>query len=310
MADLHGDPDLIARIYAVGEMRNLHCFQYATDALLSRQHPMPEPPDLTSRAFSPRAQNSRESTVPPEDQGQEDLSQLPYLDLRFSKPPRAQGGYMFGRRSQTCDSVFPNLQRLGREHLAVTFREFPDGCFRLVVVDLNSTMGTTVTYDGLGAETRRCFKWIVGGHEFLGSGQEVNIEVYEHLKFRIVVPPRDFKHPAFVANVRTWLQGAAPRNDPLHELRLASARSTALHGHEHSQARHGPRHDPAARHRPVRLCRGRRVPQRQHRQALYLPTAGGSLLQVGLETPSRPAERAQNTRKLHACAPRWGFAQR
>ncbi|KAG7290516.1 hypothetical protein NEMBOFW57_000518 [Staphylotrichum longicolle] len=187
------DSDLIARLYpadAVG---------YALDMI--QGHPRcikgAQQPELDSQS-----RTSRESTV--EYQEFDDDVALPYLELRFSHVPRTSLGLIFGR-SASSDIVLPSLAKISSSHFALTYKNtFADGHYRLVVRDLGSTRGTTVSYDGKGDELRKGFDWIASGFEVPVSVESLIIQPHKYLSFRLVVIHHDIASPAYIDNVKRF----------------------------------------------------------------------------------------------------------
>lgn len=104
-----------------------------------------------------------------------------FLGVAFDDIPKTNDGIVFGWAA-SCDVVLPRLPALSGRHFALRF----DAADRLVVRDLGSAGGTSVTYDGAGAGLRRDFTWIVG--DCLHTrGNAVVVHVADDvLRFRIV----------------------------------------------------------------------------------------------------------------------------
>ncbi|KAI6292591.1 hypothetical protein MCOR29_009620 [Pyricularia oryzae] len=111
--------------------------------------------------------DSREATASLS--GDEASQSLVSMELRFSRGPKAEHGFVFGA-SPSCDFVL-NAKGISNRHFAITF----DNVGRLIVRDLHSANGLAVTYNGKAKEIRKDgFHWIIGGDTIL---EGVHIEI-------------------------------------------------------------------------------------------------------------------------------------
>ncbi|KAH6620869.1 kinase-like domain-containing protein [Chaetomium sp. MPI-SDFR-AT-0129] len=164
----------------------------------------------------------------------EKLAMLPFLELRFSKLPRAPGGLVFGTDGVKSDVQLPQVGRASGRQFSITFKnDFPDGRYRLVVHDLGSTFGTEVSYDGNIDKSkekkkfRRIFDWLVSGNEYPQRDKAIiQIQINEFLTFRIVPVHRDVTSPTYTRNVERFLRGAPASDTFLNALRLQSGPQT------------------------------------------------------------------------------------
>ncbi|KAK3687147.1 kinase-like domain-containing protein [Podospora appendiculata] len=247
------DSDLIAQVYPVGEAIRTETLKYATHSITCNRRSRPALRPSASRTQPMRG--AREATEPLEgantDTQQDDLNSLPYLELRFSDGPRASTGFVFGKDPDVSDVVLPSIPGISRQHFALTYKNtFEDGRYRLVVRDLGSLRGTTVTYNAKGEHLRRKFDWIIAGFEFPNQAKSIIIQLHDDVKFRIVVAHHDVASSAYISNVERFLQGAAQSDALLGALRLQSGPHT-----ERATAAHTPTNAPVFVNRGV-IARG------------------------------------------------------
>jgi len=110
------------------------------------------------------------------------------LELRFTKGPKTSHGFVFGR-DERCDIIIPqDLTSISNYHFSITFENgFEDtDKYRLVLRDLNSRKGTSVTYDNKGEGFRRDLRWILSGHRNV-CDKTIIVELPGMLLLRIVV---------------------------------------------------------------------------------------------------------------------------
>lgn len=131
-----------------------------------------------------------------QDDNEENWKKCDRLEIRFSHPPAAGSGFLFGTDKNKCDVVLPALHvrsnrrrpsqtpefAISRKHFYITF----DDQHRLIIRDCSSR-GTIVTYNGQGGKKRRHFTWIIGGDQFPDKTETIMIEIHKHLKFQIIV---------------------------------------------------------------------------------------------------------------------------
>ncbi|CZR65638.1 uncharacterized protein PAC_15538 [Phialocephala subalpina] len=145
---------------------------------------------------------SRQSTVPPDEDDQEDqAASYPRLPLTFDAELKSGKGLMFGT-DPNCGIALPRLRKISRHHCYLTF----DAERRLILRDC-STYGTTVSYNDQGRELRRHFTWILGGHKVPRRTKEIVIEI-QGVSFRIEVSRHDESPDLYNANVDRFLQEA------------------------------------------------------------------------------------------------------
>ncbi|KAK7403872.1 hypothetical protein QQX98_010376 [Neonectria punicea] len=178
-----------------------------------------DPRHMPPRLERPRTRYSRgerELTEPLENQDASALDYLPCLEIRFSDIPRTDRGFIFGS-NPNCD-VFLDDKAISNVHFSLTFDEFN----RPIIKDLNSLMGTQVTYDGEGEGARRDFQWIVGGHHTPQEIKSIIITVPNVISFQIVVPFHHITSPAYIDKVNRFKQGTATAEDLLDDLGLSN----------------------------------------------------------------------------------------
>ncbi|ATY65352.1 camk kinase [Cordyceps militaris] len=174
------------------------------------------PPRL-ERPRTRYSRGERESTEPPENhEGASALDYLPYLEITFSDIPRTDRGLIFGS-NPNCD-VLLDHKGISNVHFSLTFDEFN----RPLVKDLNSLLGTQVTYNGEGKGARRDFQWIVAGHDIPQRIERIVITVLNVISFQIVVPFHHITSPAYIDKVNRFKQGIATAEDLLDDLGLSN----------------------------------------------------------------------------------------
>ncbi|KLU91814.1 CAMK protein kinase [Magnaporthiopsis poae ATCC 64411] len=201
------DPDLIARLYAFG--KSSKGWKWA-DKVVDKLNPMLAGPSPLPPA-SPAGHND-----PPK-----------YLELRFGQGTRTGLGFVLGKDPATSDIVLVDETGISERHCAITFEnDFRDtNHYRLVVRDLETTCGTSVSYSGkAGREDggiRRGFRWIIGGHD-VPAKKEIVIELHDHLQFRIDVPKHDIKSEPYIGNVARFHQGRSSVDDLFGQMDVSS----------------------------------------------------------------------------------------
>ncbi len=218
------DPDVIARLYPAEPDG------FANDVICNHRGHIPArrpAPDRTSR----------ESTVGL-DEDRNPIDELPYIEFRFSRPPRSSLGFVFGTGSNS-DVVLKDRKgnvrsRLSRSHFALTYKNaFRDGHSRLVVRDLESLHGTTVTYDSKGKDRRRKFDWTVSGPGVPVRVRTLIIQPDPWLTFRLIVMHHNIASPAYNASIQMFRRGGASAMDLLGGLGFENGpeteRQTGVH---------------------------------------------------------------------------------
>ncbi|KAM3537480.1 hypothetical protein ARSEF1564_009597 [Beauveria bassiana] len=209
------DRDLIARVHAVA-----HHAGRANEAIESSIHYV-RPPE---QQHPPRATayNSREPTPAPEACDNTLLPDVdgPYLELRFSRIPRSSYGFIFGRHPSS-DVVLPDEPGISHFQCSITF----DLERRLIVKDLQTTIGTAVTYDDQ-ANVRRCgFQWIVGGDPYI-QNKVIMIRIHKMIWFRLIVAHQDTQSPFYVASADRYCAGQATTQDLFQAVNLRTRLDT------------------------------------------------------------------------------------
>ncbi|KAI0008693.1 kinase-like domain-containing protein [Xylariaceae sp. FL0662B] len=215
------DTDLIARIYPYHDP-----FYHAQIAILASSRSMPPRLPPRSQQQDLYSRSSRESTEPLEEYN---LDTLPYIELRFSSPPRTSSGLVFGTDQDICDVVLPNTKGMGlsKRHFALTYkRTKADGQYHLIIKDLESTNGTIVTYDDRGSKRRSKFEWIVDGFEVPNITDNLIVRLHETISFKIIVTHHNITSPAYIDNVERFRQGAANLQDLVGGFGLQSGPDT------------------------------------------------------------------------------------
>lgn len=143
--------DLIARVYPFFDHPDLH---YAAKVIRASPFYVPQLHQKPKQAVQ-YGRDDREVTEPPDEPADRKASEfdgMPFIDVRFSKVPRSSHGLLFGC-TKKCDVVLPNIKGPSNYHFCLTF----DDQNRFIVKDLDSSLGTEVTYDNKGKGTRRKF---------------------------------------------------------------------------------------------------------------------------------------------------------
>ncbi|KAH8761615.1 hypothetical protein F5883DRAFT_562518, partial [Diaporthe sp. PMI_573] len=96
------DTDLIAQIYPFNDP-----LYYVQKTINASSRFMP--PRQPQQRQDPYGHSSRESTEALEEYNPETL---PYIELRFSGPPRTSSGLVFGTDPNTCDVVLPSHRKI------------------------------------------------------------------------------------------------------------------------------------------------------------------------------------------------------
>ncbi|ATY67002.1 serine threonine [Cordyceps militaris] len=163
-----------------------------------------------------RDRHERASTEPPENPGASALDYLPSLVVRLSDVPRTDKGLIFGS-NRKCD-VHLSAPGISNIHFSLSF----DDLNRPIIQDLNSLVGTQVTYDGDGKGVRRDFCWIVGGDDIPRKASSIIITIPDTVSLQIIVQPQNIESPAYVNGVGRFKQGAATTEALLNELGLSN----------------------------------------------------------------------------------------
>lgn len=154
-----------------------------------------------SPAARAETERGRQTTEGPEDT-------LPYsIAVDLNKPPKTGRGFVIGRNELFADLVIPpDMVQVSNQHFALTFNDNDE----FIVQDLNSTLGTTVKYDGHSTGTLRNRQWIIGGTEFVKDVDKITIEIPHGIEFQISVKQFDPSCDSFRDKVNTFLGRGPP----------------------------------------------------------------------------------------------------
>lgn len=239
------DPDLIARLYTDGGDNGVaweqsgNVIQTLNPARYIGAQPQ-SPRDVPFDSTNPSAATSQVGSEAGDAiEVGDDIEPLaapstPYLELRFSKGPRTNQGFVLGKDPRTSDIVIVNDPSISIRHCAITFETgFLDyNGYRLVVRDLGSTHGTAVEYqngNGRGPvrAARRDFRWIINGHRLVRISTIV-IELHKKLRLRIEVANKGPPSQRYTENIARFIQGPSIAS-LLDQLGLPSHQSTLPH---------------------------------------------------------------------------------
>ncbi|PWI64954.1 hypothetical protein PCL_08405 [Purpureocillium lilacinum] len=213
--------DIVARVYPVP-----HIKKFATEAIERSARRIL--PDRTSESTVEYGRHNRAATEPPED----DDPSMPYLEIKFSDPPRTSHGIVFGCDLDS-DVVLPNIKGLSGHHFSLTF----DDANRLIVRDWGSLLGTEVTYDGEGRGTRSNFRWIVGGDRNPEEKTTILIKIHRTVEFQIVAAKHDVNSQEYIGKVSWFCQGTATAEDLFRDLDVPQRPDTELPTGAHTPGR-------------------------------------------------------------------------
>lgn len=214
------DIDLIARLYPFDDETRWakRVVEVLNPSRYVGKPPQPSPGLRHSRYV-------RHPTEPPEDQNGLDC---PHLELRFSRRPRTNVGFVFGKDPDTSDIVLVDEKGISEHHCTITFEnDFKcDSRYRLVIRDLKSSYGTSVAYNNEAGRdkggVRRDFRWIISGHDTPNEKRTIVLELHKNLKFQIVVSRHDITSQLYTDNVDWFRQGATSMDDLFRRLGLPS----------------------------------------------------------------------------------------
>ncbi|KAI5924572.1 kinase-like domain-containing protein [Camillea tinctor] len=201
-------------------------------------------PDRQIARYKPPRQSPQQDPHSPS--SREPLDTLPYLELRFSDPPRTSSGLVFGT-AKTCDVVLPEGHLVSQRHFAITYKRTEvDGRYHLIVKDLKSRYGTVVEYDMLGKDQRRRnFDWIIDGFNLPDAARTLTVNLPYEIRFQIVVTTQNIASLAYIDNVERFGRGAASLQDLVSEYDLQSGPSTEHNSEAQTPAQY-----------PIHLSRG------------------------------------------------------
>lgn len=206
--------DLIARVYPFSDDQRK---RYAARAISASSFYVP-PLSEVSQEEVKFGRDDREVTEPPDEAGDRKKSEfngMPFLEIKFSKVPRSSYGVIFGCGVK-CDVVLPDLRGLSKVHFSLTFDE--QG--RFIVKDLQSLLGTEVTYNSQGGGRRRRFNWIVGGDDNAHKREKIIIKVHDDVQFQLVFNEHNAKSESYNAQVKEYCDGNATAEELFNDLHL------------------------------------------------------------------------------------------
>ncbi|KAI1313153.1 kinase-like domain-containing protein [Xylaria venustula] len=146
----------------------------------------------------------REQTEEPEDDDYDGLENSEGLMIALDIIPKGQRGTEVGY-DPLADISLPNVPGVSYRHFSLTFND--DYC--LVVRDLKSTVGTTVSYGGKEVGPFFDTERVVGGSDFLrGKNQPIVIKATARVQFRLVVEPFDPSSKEFRDGVDRYRAGS------------------------------------------------------------------------------------------------------
>ncbi|KAH8761618.1 hypothetical protein F5883DRAFT_647083 [Diaporthe sp. PMI_573] len=201
------DTDLIVQIYPFNDP-----LYYVQKTINASSRFMP--PRQPQQRQDPYGHSSRESTEALEEYNPETL---PYIELRFSGPPRTS--------SASGTSPYKRTEINKRYHLIVRY--------------LKSTNGTTVAYDRKGRDKRRSkFDWIVDGFDLPNQTKNLIVQLHQNLSFRIIVNHHDITSPIYIDNVERFRQGAANLQNLVSGFSLQSGPDTERNSGTQTSVKH------------------------------------------------------------------------
>lgn len=165
--------------------------------------PHPGPPDIFHRS-------DREPTADEEEHDPFEYEAC--IKVTFDQIPKTRFGLRSGR-SDDAELRLAKLANVGFYHFALTF----DDDYRLIVRDLGSTCGTSVTYGRKERGRWSKFDWIVGGSDFLKGVSPIVVNVCQRVQFRLVIPQHNVQSKSYRDKVDRFRAGTA---DPDHLLDL------------------------------------------------------------------------------------------
>lgn len=180
--------------------RALYCFEYKDNNNIRDRYPSRATGLQCPRPMSPAArtetERGRQTTEGPEDK-------VPYsIAVDLNKLPKTNRGFVVGRDERFADLVIPpDMVQVSNQHFALTFNDNNE----FIVQDLNSTLGTTVKYDGHSPGTRRKRQWIIGGTKFVEEFSKITIEIPHGIEFQIFVKRFDPNRRGFKDKVNKFL---------------------------------------------------------------------------------------------------------
>ncbi|KAM3514900.1 hypothetical protein MY11210_001505 [Beauveria gryllotalpidicola] len=146
------------------------------------------------------------------------------LVLRFSQGCKTNAGIIAGYSWEHVDLLLPLLTGVSKKHIAFTF----DRMNMPIARDLNTTLGTSVMYDGQERHRVSGFDWSLVGPSIAGNSLPI-LDISEDVKFKVKVPKRDFSSPDYVEKVNKFRQGTADPEKLLASLKIPTVGGTLVH---------------------------------------------------------------------------------
>ncbi len=161
-----------------------------------------------------------------------------HLELPWKHPRKYRAGFYVGSSAKLCDIVIPDSLSFFRGVSAVQGLFTFDEEYRLIYRDIRDPdvrgEGSAVVFNGLGAEKRRGFTWVLSGTDFLDNEvTEIELQLHNRLRFRLFVPQFDRQSKAFRDKVdafRTCYNNTASLADDLGFLNADAAITAAPSG--------------------------------------------------------------------------------
>lgn len=209
--------DTIALLYADGSGQNdaRQCIMNSANAHLAISDRSSRFERRREDEYLPRT--SRGQTPPDLDLGRGDPVNGPCLWLRFSRGSKSRMGIVAGCNPNS-DIVLPPRRGISWYHFAIQF----DQNYNLVIADMDSTCGTTVTYDSHNPGPRVSAKWIIGGNPYLSAVSKITVRA-SGARFLVKIPRRNPLSSAYRAQVDCFRQSAS-LNPNFADLQLSRSR--------------------------------------------------------------------------------------
>lgn len=142
--------------------------------------------------------------------------------VRFSDGARTRAGVVSGHAT-SANLALQNILGVSAFHLAFTL----DDQYKLIVMDLGSTGGTKVTYNGEDGERLSSFDWLLQGTS-IRRGKPPVLNITDLVQFKFIVPPHDITSPDYVGRVEKFRVGKADPDDLFASFILRSRPGTRL----------------------------------------------------------------------------------
>lgn len=136
--------------------------------------------------------------------GRDPLEYEACIKVTFNHIPKTRYGLRCGH-GEDAELRLDPLQGVGLYHFALAF----DDSYHLIVRDLWSTNGTTVSYGRAERGPWSNFSWIVGGSDFLDGMTSIIVKVQNLLQFQLVIPHHDIQSKFYRDKVDRYRAGCA-----------------------------------------------------------------------------------------------------